>query len=175
MKSIKYFLVSVILALTIISAGIYSSCTKDACKTTNCINGGTCGGGNCTCPTGIGGLNCEIIYRNLYANTYKGSGADDSGKPYIDNIFSFTVGADSNYVQMQLAWNNAGPHLINFPITLANNTANGSTFTIAQTTVDSFTYTGSGSVNSNLASLTLRQISTDSTIRIIILNNFIRQ
>lgn len=177
MKSIKYVLVSTFLALSIIGGGIYVSCTKDACKTVNCLNGSSCSGGVCgPCLKGTGGLNCEIIYRKLYANVYKGSGFSDSGKQYINNLLTFSPGSDSDYSKMQIAWNNYGPHLIYLQITLSNETSTGSTFTVATTPIDSFIYTGIGFVNSTTASLTLTEFHLqDSTSRIIKLDNFVRQ
>ena len=178
MKSIKYYVISAFLALSIVGGGIYVSCTKDGCRTVNCLNGCTCGGGICNNPPkGVGGLNCEIIYRDLYKNNiYKGSGVSDSSKWYIDNLLTFTANNDTNFTQMEVAWNNYGPHLINMTITLSKNSATGSTFTVTQTPIDSFIYTGTGFVNNTTASLDLTEFHIrDSTTRIIKLENFVKQ
>ena len=37
----------------------YLACTKDACASVTCQHGGTCTGGNCSCPTGYTGTHCE--------------------------------------------------------------------------------------------------------------------
>ncbi len=176
MKSIKYILICGILALSVMGGGLYSSCTKDACKGTTCIHGGTCSGGMCTCTKpGTGGVNCEIVYRDFYTNFYKGSGHDDSVRAFIDNTFTFTAGADTNYTLMTVAWNHHGPHIVNMPITLKTFTSTESTFTVSQTTVDSLIYTGYGIVSSTSASMTLSEWHPDSTTRTITLNNFVKQ
>lgn len=176
MKSNKYILLSAFVTVLILGSGLYSSCSKDVCKAVTCINGGTCSGGSCFCmQKGVGGLNCEIIYRDLYKNVYKGTGANDTGKAYIDNTLTFTSGFDTSYTQMQLIWNNHGPSTVNMNITLNSNTANGSTFTVAQTIVNSVVYTGFGNVNGVNASVTLNEMQPDSSVRVIMLNNFTKQ
>lgn len=175
MRSYKYFLVSALLAAVIFGAGLYSSCSKDACKGVTCINKGLCSGGNCTCQKGIGGLSCELIYRDAYANLYKGSGTSDSGDIYIDNTMTFTSGADSDYTQMQVAWNNFGPHIITMPITLANFSSSGATFTVTSTKIDTVTYTGTGTVSSTSASMNLTASHPNSAPVSITLHSFIRQ
>lgn len=36
-----------------------TSCKKDPCKTTTCLNGGVCDNGQCDCPPGYSGAECE--------------------------------------------------------------------------------------------------------------------
>src|SRR5476649_1593329 len=61
MKSIKHIALGAFLTLSAFCAVLYTSCTKDACKDVTCQNGGTCSGGNCTCPTGWIGTNCQTL------------------------------------------------------------------------------------------------------------------
>ncbi len=175
MKSNKYILLSAFVAVLILGSGLYSSCSKDVCKAVSCINGGSCGGGSCLCQKGVGGLNCEIIYRDLYKNVYKGTGTNDTGKAYIDNTLTFTAGFDTSYTQMQLIWNNHGASVVDMSITLNSNTASGSTFTISPRTVNSKVYTGFGNVNGVNASVTINEMQPDSSVRVIMLNNFTKQ
>jgi hypothetical protein len=176
MKSLKLVLLSAVLTLGVFFAVFYTSCSKDSCKAVTCINGGTCGGGLCNCKDGTGGLNCEVIYRNIYANTYKGSGGpDDSGRLYHNNTFTFVVTPDSTYTTMQLTWTNPGVHTVTFPLTLLHNASSGSTFSLASTPVDTFTFTGTGSVSASVASITLTETHPHSTPVIITLNNFVKQ
>lgn len=175
MRRNNYFLVSALLVISIIGAGIYASCTKDACKGVTCINKGICSGGACVCDSGIGGVNCEIIYRKSYANVYKGSGTSDSGAIYIDNTMTFTESSDSDYTQMQVAWNNFGPHIITMPVTLNNFSSSGATLTVTSTKIDTFTYTGTGTVSSTSASLNLTESHPNSAPVAIMLHSFSRQ
>ena len=176
MRPNKYILLSAFVTLLIVGSSLYTSCSKDVCKAVTCINGGVCSGGTCICTQkGVGGLNCEIIYRNLYKNVYKGSGTNDTGKAYIDNTLTFTAGNDTSYTQMQLIWNNHGASTVNMNITLNSNTASGSSFTVSQTTANSMVYTGFGNVNGVNASVTLNEMAPDSSVRVIMLNNFTKQ
>jgi hypothetical protein len=181
MKSLKLIALIVILTLSVF-CGIWStSCSKDGCKGVTCLNYGTCAGGICQCDTGLGGPTCEIVYRNLYANTYIGNGTDDSGHQYFSNTLAFTTGTDtSNFNTMQLTWTNPGGITVDFgQIMLSNNLASGSNFTVTQTsvitvisgTVDTFTFSGGGSVNGNVASISLTEMRPSAPPIMITLNN----
>lgn len=175
MKAIKFLLICAFVTLGVVFTSLYSSCTKNACKATSCLNGSKCSGDICSCKEGTWGPNCETVYRDIYSNIYVGSGTDDSGKTFLDNSFTFTAGMDSDYNKMGVAWNNHGLHIVNMNITLTNNTPNGSTFTIASVKVDSSTYTGTGNVNKATASFTITETRTDSSVRTILLHNCNRQ
>ena len=73
MKSIKLVAFSAFLTISAFCAVLYTSCTKDACKNVTCLNGGTCSGGNCTCPTGYEGTTCQTKSRDKFVGTYLGS------------------------------------------------------------------------------------------------------
>jgi hypothetical protein len=161
----KHIAISVLLAISVLSLVWYSSCSKDNCKSVNCLNDGTCSGGICVCDSGTGGNNCEVVYRVLYANTYTGFAtinfnvSDTTDKNHTDtnNTLVFTYGSDTLFNKMQVAWHDTSS-TVTLPIILSNNTSSGSDFTITgPVTVGSFSYTGSGFVSTNLASLTLIQ------------------
>lgn len=176
MRSFKAVVVSAVIAMGVFFGVSYSSCSKDSCKGVTCINNGQCGGGVCMCKAGVGGLNCELIYRDIYSNTYKGSGGpDDSGRLYHDNIFTFTATADSDYQAMSMVWTNPGVHTVSFPVKLTHNASSGSTFTLSSATVDTFSFSGSGSITANVASVTIVETHPHSTPITITLNNFVRQ
>lgn len=164
----------VVATLCVVGATLYSSCSKDVCKAVNCINGGTCGGGTCFCRDGVGGLNCEVIYRKKYENVYKGSGIDDTGKTYINNTLSFASGYDTSYNKMSLYWNNAGATL-SFDVRLKENTANGSAFTTDTIKSGTTVYYGTGTVDAVKASITIMVHPDSVTTRVITLHNFIKQ
>jgi len=159
-----------------------SSCTKDACKGVTCLHKGMCGGGSCICiDSGIGGQNCEIIYRELYKNTYLGNTVISYGSldsPVVDtgyvnytagnNTLKFSVVNDTAFSQMQLVWNDAGgSQILQTDITLANNGPTGSTFKVLATQGsglwNSYSFQGSGSVNGTNATLNLTATTSDTT------------
>ena len=161
MKPIRIVALSAVLALGTFATALYtSSCSKDACKGVTCKNSGVCDGGNCKCPSGIGGTNCETVYRNLYAYTYKGNGTDNTGGVYTSWKLVYTTGSDtSDYTKMSMQIvDSTNVTQITVPIVLSNNTASGSVFNVTSTTTsDTFTYTGSGTISGNIASLSLTE------------------
>jgi hypothetical protein len=174
MKLIKHIALGVLLACSVFCAVLYSSCTKDACKAVTCMNGGNCSGGSCVCDSGVGGTNCQTIYRQLYTNTYVGNAiityapTDTTTVSYTDinNTLTFSSGSDTTYTQMQLVYKDNGTTIFSCPITLMNNTSTGSTFTIAPIKggpSSSYTYTGTGSVNTTSASVSLSASPDDTT------------
>ena len=72
MKRIAFLATSAALTVLMFVAVVYTSCTKsndnkttppavvDKCLGVTCRNTGICSDGNCTCPTGYSGHNCEI-------------------------------------------------------------------------------------------------------------------
>lgn len=175
MKLIKQIALSIFLVSGIFFGILYSSCSKDACKTVNCLHGGTCSGGQCSkCDSGTGGTNCQIIYRDSYVGNYTGnavvsytnidSAYMDSG--YVNhtddsNIIQLQPGADTAYALMQLTWTDGHKTMLTTPIVLVNNTSTGSTFTISGVRGgpgDTFTVSGNGNVSGTNASLNLTAV-----------------
>ncbi len=172
MKSIKHIALSALLTVGAFGTVLYTSCTKDECKDVVCQNGGTCSGGNCTCPTGVGGDKCETIYRTTYTNTYIGN-VTDNGTPantYTNWRMSFaTTGTDLTKMEIVLKDNTSAP-VVTLPIVLSNFTSTGSVFTITSTVANGATYTGTGNVSSTIASMTLNE--KDNTTGLITVYTF---
>ena len=180
MRSIKHIALGVFLTFSVFCAVLYTSCTKDACKGVTCLNKGTCSGGICTCPTGIGGTNCEKVYRKLYAYTYKGTSTYSTPTYNItgadsNNTLVFSAPNDTNYTKMQMVWNNPGMPPITLPVIITNSSANGSNFTIVQTPVDTFTYNGTGSVNGTTASASITKVRPNGVKTLVVINDFNKQ
>jgi len=205
MKSIKLIALSLVMMLGVFCAVLYSSCQKNGCSGVTCLNEGSCGGGLCSCKTGIGGANCETIYRNFYVGTYTGNAtyyttidSTDSnvitGKidtfhatqttTYANNTLVFSGTDTTNYENAVLVWNNGnGTQVISTNITLANNSATGSTFSFTpisstvkyDTTNYPIVITGSGSVNGTNATLNLLQLGPHDTTSIVITLNCTHQ
>ena len=169
-----------ILSVGVFCAVMYSSsCTKDACKGVTCLHKGMCTGGSCRCiDSGIGGSNCETIYRDLYTNSYTGNAVisytfdtttiDTGYVAHTDanNVLKFTPSSDTAFSKMQLTWTDGTNLMLSTTITIANNTSNGSTFKVDTSVLGGTTFkvTGNGSVSSTMASLNLVAVSADSTM-----------
>jgi hypothetical protein len=186
MKLFKQIALSAFFTLGIFFAILYTSCSKDGCKGVTCLNYATCSGGTCNCKSGIGGTNCEIIFRNLYAGAYEGvtnaSGKLDTVRSIdsnsLKNLLVFNAGNDTtNYNKMNLDWNDSsGRSIVNMSIILKNNSSIGSNFTVTPFSKDSFSYSGSGSVSNVSASLSLTRTHPHGSSTIIFsFNNFNRQ
>jgi hypothetical protein len=151
MKSIRNVVFSALLTLGAFGTVFYTSCTKDACKDVVCKNGGTCVNGTCSCPYAFNGTNCETEVRSTYYNTYKGNGTDSDGDTYTGwSLKFYKVGDDPKTMGMDLLTN------VNMPVaSLTVTLQSATTFNVVAQTVSGTTFTGSGSVNTTSASLTL--------------------
>lgn len=161
--------------LGVFTAVLYSSCSKDACKGVTCLNKGACGSGVCSCPTGVGGKNCEFIYRKSYANTYKGIARWDIIHNDPDNTLAFNIPNDTSLTHMTLVWTNPGSPIISLPVVITNSSDNGSNFTISSTPIDTFVYSGTGSVNAATASLVLTKSHPNGNPIVVYFNDFNKQ
>ncbi len=66
----KTIVLSALSAISVFSAVTYNSCTPDKCKAIACAYGGVCKDGDCICPSGYEGTQCEIVTRDKYAGTW---------------------------------------------------------------------------------------------------------
>ena len=192
MKLIKQVALGSLLALCAYCAIIYASCTKDSCKAVNCLNGGTCSGAICTCDSGIGGTNCQTIYRTLYAGqggaaqNYVGSAVitypsldtaqiDSGYAGHTDdsNTLAFSYGSDSTYPKMHLIWYDGATNELSATIMLINNTVAGSTFSVVPTAggpSGSYVFSGTGTVSAISASVNLVGVSSNSATPTVYVN-----
>jgi hypothetical protein len=181
MKLIKLVALTAFITIGTLSAIVYTSCTKDACRGVTCLNKGTCTGGMCVCPgpadsSGIGGLNCEIVYRNLYAGNYKGYPKSGAGpKDSVSSLTFFPKNDTTNYNTMTMVWKDTGTVVANFEIKLIHHSSSGSTFVVPSTPgTNGKTYSGSGTVSQTSASVTLKD-ETSTPAQYVILTNFTKQ
>ena len=194
MKLIKQIGLGVLIAVSAYCAIVYTSCTKDACKTVVCLNGGTCSSGVCTCDTsgGIGGTNCQTVYRELYGGqggmgqSYVGGATitypsldtaqRDSGyanRTDANDSLTFSYGSDSTYRIMHLVWSDNGTDELSASITLVTNTTAGSTFSVTPTSGGpngAYTFSGGGTVSTIGASLNLVGVSTNTEVPTVYVN-----
>ncbi len=92
MKQLRTFSITAI--FTILSFTIVGilSCTKpiivkngtiiDPCKDVACFNGGTCLDGNCVCPAGFDGKNCQDTWISRYLGNYEANDQCDLANKY---------------------------------------------------------------------------------------------
>lgn len=83
MKPFKNILFSAMLTLGAFGAITYTACNKDECKDVVCQNGGSCSGGNCSCPAGFEGDRCQDKTNAKYTGTYT---AIESSGTYVVTI-----------------------------------------------------------------------------------------
>jgi hypothetical protein len=165
MKSIKYITLGAIVTLSIFSAVIYSSCSKDECGAVTCLNKTTCQNGICICTKGLYGASCETAYRDIYAGDYKGKPPDDPASD-TTNILRFVPTADTtNFNSMDVVWiDTSGAAQLVLPIELNNHSTSGSVFNVVPVTYGILTYTGSGTVTGYMASMSVRQEDTSGNV-----------
>ena len=93
MKIWKKSLFFVFIALSFFGAIAFYYCEKYPCTDQNCLHGGSCGNGLCTCPTGWDGAYCEYRTVQRFLGVYAGSeycnngGTSVPGAPVIDSVF----------------------------------------------------------------------------------------
>jgi hypothetical protein len=179
MKSFKQIALSAFITISAFGAVLYTSCNKDECKDVVCQNGGTCSGGTCTCPTGVGGTNCETIFRTTYANSYVGNGSDNDTPPSTYTNFKVTLsatGTDLTKMEMVMK-DNVGNAIFTAPVTLSDIKTTGSVFTITSTSADGYTYTGSGNVTgTNISTLTINsKDNATNAVLVITFTNMAKQ
>ena len=173
MKPFSVVLLTAVFTISIM-LGVYTSCTKDACKGLTCLNTGACSGGVCQCPTGVGGNNCEVVYRNNYVNTYEGNAVADTlfadsvanvkvAVAYNNSKLSFDTSGTTSLVNMNMSLQDSLGFLnMTFSITLGNLSTNGSTFSIEPVEINGFHYSGNGTISATLATLSLTAVADTS-------------
>ncbi len=179
MKSFRQIALSAALTFSAFGAVLYTSCNKDECKDVVCDNGGTCDAGKCTCPTGVGGSNCETVYRTTFANTYVGNGVDNGTPANTYTGFRAelkTVGTDLTAMEMAFK-DNVGNAIFTAPITLSSFTTSGAVITITSTSANGFTYTGTGNITAtNISTLTINEKdNSDGSVVVYTFTNMAKQ
>lgn len=67
---VKSIVLSALATMGIFSAVTTSSCNDDPCKSIVCAYGGTCAEGDCICPSGYEGTQCEVVTREKYRGVW---------------------------------------------------------------------------------------------------------
>lgn len=94
MKSFRIIALSVFISICAFGVVFYAaSCKKDGCKGVTCLNGGTCSGGLCNCPTGYTGVTCQTL---AFIGTWQGS--DTCSPAGIKSVITISAAADTGSV-----------------------------------------------------------------------------
>ena len=91
MKNTKSILITALVTLLSFGSIFYVSCKKDPCAGVTCLNGGTCGGGTCTCPSGYMGSRCQIPPNDAFVGTFTGSGCGETTYIIYYGVGDFAV------------------------------------------------------------------------------------
>ena len=182
MKQIKLIALSAILTLGAVFAIFNTSCTKNVCGATTCINRGQCVGGICVCPTapgkpiGVTGANCEIVYRNTYVGVYEGKAPIDTVADSSHLLLFIPDEVDTmDYTTMFVIWQDtARSPLVKLPLQLYNITAAAASFSVVPTRNGDFSYRGEGSVNGVNANMRLIETHDTGTVHTYYFNNYIK-
>lgn len=94
MKSLRSIAVATLLTIGAFTTITYTACNKDECKDVVCQNGGTCAGGNCSCPSGYEGDRCQTESRIKFLKQYTVTASCQA--TYVATITTNATG--SNYV-----------------------------------------------------------------------------
>ena len=174
MKYIKQLALCAVLTISAFCALMYSSCQKDTCKGVTCLNKSTCSAGSCQCPVGISGANCETVYRKMYDHVYQGSSPDPNNASDSTNTLTFIPDEldTANYNTMHMRWTDTAAVIVDLPITLANNSASGSVFTIESTNAGNVIYSGGGTISSTSVTMTLKETFTGGAVVELHFNNY---
>lgn len=143
-----------ILSAALLTVGGFSTLTMTSCTKDEVI-----------CETGYEGDNCKSEVRLKYYNTYRGTGSaviDGNNETFTNwgvRFMAPSSGASVTTLRANLI-DAADASQLAFDVTLTTNT----TFNVVPFTNDGASYTGSGSVNENTASLTLTEVESGTTV-----------
>lgn len=171
MKSIRNIAFSALLTIGAFTAVTFTACNPDECKDVVCNNGGTCVTGTCSCATYYTGTNCSDQVRTGYYNTYKGNGSDSDGDTYTNwGLKFYKVGDDAKKMGLDLMDAN-NSSAVALTVTLQSNT----TFQVDQKVDGTTTFTGTGTIDGNKATLSLSVADTQDGTYVITFTNNIKQ
>src|SRR5690606_18468421 len=135
MKSIKNLAFTAFLTIGTLGTAMLASCNSDECKDVVCQNGGTCVGGNCVCPSGYEGVNCETESAAKYVGSWTAADKEEGSA-----IPSYTATITKNTVTVL----NIGEFSNGFFDNDVQATLNGTTLSIASQEPDNDGYSVSG-------------------------------
>ncbi len=150
MKNLKSILMASFLTVGVFSTVLFSACNQDKCKDVVCNNGGTCSAtdGSCLCAAGYEGTNCDTESRSKLIGNFLLSGSDNDGGTYT-NLVTTTSTSAASKTKFNI---NIGGVFI-FTCTMTST----SSFTLDNTTIAGFSYSGSGTYVGTTLSLSMTE------------------
>jgi hypothetical protein len=127
-----------------------TSCERNRCYTRgiDCQNGGTCFDGLCQCPSGFDGDSCQYAANKKFVSRFGGIYAPSNGVASDDTIV-VTPGPDNNSIVFY--------HTKRVPGTTFSAKIKNNDITIASFIgPNGYTYSGTGSLNKDIITLTMR-------------------
>lgn len=151
MKKLSILTAGFLMIFALATVTFYTSCT-DPCKDVDCGTG-VCVDGTCDCSsaTGFEGTDCKTEMRTKFIGTYSVSGTITcpvSGNGTLTGTV-FSISTSGSSVQ-KIVLNLAGA------ITLTA-TVNGTSFTIDNSSIGGYDYSGNGSINGTNISCTINE------------------
>ncbi len=127
-----------------------TSCERNRCYTrgTTCQNGGVCFDGLCQCPSGFDGDSCQFAANRKFINRFGGIYAPSNTVAGDDTIV-VSAGADNNSINFYHTKRVTG---VSFTAKIKNNDITVPSVVGA----NGFTYSGTGSLNKDIFTLTMR-------------------
>lgn len=145
MKQIKFFT----LCLCLMTIAVLTPSCDDPCDAVNCQNGSTCVEGDCLCPDGVGGTECETIFRDALLGTHSANEVCGFGNDAYDVTVS--SGASTNGLEIIEISN---VYLNGIVVTAEMTSANAFSY-ISSTTTDGITITAaSGTITGTTVTMT---------------------
>jgi hypothetical protein len=152
-KQSKLYTILFVLGIVVLCLQL-ASCERNRCITrgTECQNKGTCNDGNCICPAEFEGDSCQNATNKKYAGRFEG---------ILLFVDSFRIYSDTITVE-QVSGSNLGISWIHDVIKNAiikGNVASNSLVIPPTKCANGYTYQGTGSLNKDIFTLTMRDDS----------------
>jgi hypothetical protein len=94
---------------------LYTSCERNVCDNVTCFNGGSCNSGECRCPTGYEGSQCQTLSVSRFVGTYGGftSCGYDGGQVGTAVTDTAVITADPNNINfVYITFKNIAPMVL---------------------------------------------------------------
>lgn len=139
MKSIRNIAFSALLAVGAFATITYTSCNTDACDDIDCMNGGLCISGTCSCPTGYEGETCQTLSRDKFVGVYSGNETCTIGS----DSYAITLSASSDDLKINYT------NLYNQSYSAVCTITGQNTFSFAGTASGGVSFDGTSTLNAN--------------------------